>query len=137
MASPGRPKTEKPVTSKPWETRDNPWVFDVFKLNKVHNGFHCVFVGKGETDTFFQKGYAFAKPSDYGIINSEESEKGIADRVYRKGTVLMEISDALFKQRADYFREITDKQLRDAKDEAETGNVSGAVYIDKSRTTVR
>lgn len=144
MAGRGRPKgsgkkvTKKP-TSKPWEGGENPWTEDVFKLPNKHSGFHACFVGKSDTDKFISQGYVFAKPEDYGIIKSEESDKGVANRIYRKDTVLLELANHLYKMRTDYFRGITDRQLGDSikgEPEKASRDAHGGIEILKSETTL-
>lgn len=115
MANRGRPKgSGKKATSKPWEGGENPWTPDIFRLPEKHAGFNPCFVSKKDVEDYLSKGYVFAIPEDYGIIKSEESEKGVANRIYRKEMVLLEVSDAQKKMRDDYFRELTDRRLGDA-----------------------
>ena len=131
----GRPKK---VTTKPWT--DNPWTEDVFQLPKQHVGFHPCFVGKPDVDKYLGQGYVFANCKDYGIIKSEELEKGIDTRVYRKETVLLEIPNERKVARDKHFRDVTNRQLGDAltgEPEKAVNAAQGGITIEKANSTVR
>jgi len=137
MAKRGRPAKKK--TTKPWEGADNPWTKDVFKLPKQHKGFHPCFVGKKDVDDYLSKGYVYANPEDYGIIKSDESDKGISpNRVYRKETVLLELPNHLKKMLDDYQRDYIDQQTQGAlrSDSDRVSKDSGGGITTKLETTV-
>lgn len=102
---------KKPPT-RPWESSENRWVRDIFKINKRPR-FRARFVSPDNVARKKEEGWAVADCNDYGI---SQEEGQIATTVTRRGMLLMEIPEELALSRDKYIEERTSLQSKDARD---------------------
>jgi len=72
-------------------------------------GFHARWVAPENVDRRLDMGYTMAKPEHYGGVSDKliGEEKQIDSTIRRRKLVLMEIPEALAKQRDDYYEHLT------------------------------
>lgn len=124
------------VTGKPWNSTDNVWAPDVFKLPKKHKGFRTRFCDPDpqNIEKKLSEGWVFANCVDYGMSPKDED----GHLVEARDMILMELPEHLGKQRDKYHADLTakrtlsNKELTDAarRAEAESGEAAGSTIVD-------
>jgi len=110
------PQVEKKPATTPWNAADNPWVPDIFKLKKKHQGFRPRFIDPDNIERRLNEGWIVADARhwvDEETLKKDE-EGNIDTTLNRRGMLLMEMPEELALQREAYVNHKTDLQDVDA-----------------------
>jgi len=117
----------KKSATKPWDSRNNPWAPDIFRLELQHSGFVPRFVDPVNIQRRVSEGYQIADAQNWG----EQPTEGT--RLVRKGMVLMEMPEEIMESKRAYIQRKTDLQdvhMQKRRVIQETQQISRQAHVD-------
>jgi len=112
----------KPAT-KPWNSEGNPWSLNLLRLKQTRPGFRCKWANPDTLPAKLDQGWKIADINNYGgktdKLPGEEGESGTI--IKRREMILIEISEEMAKQRADFFDHRANAAMKAAQEVAQTG----------------
>ena len=121
------PVEPKKRPTKPWDSRNNTWAPDIFRLESQHSGFVPRFVDPVNIERRQSEGYQMANAENWG----EEPTEGT--KLVRKGMVLMEMPEEIMEKKRAYFKRKTDLQnvhMQKKRVIQETQQISQQAHVD-------
>ena len=125
------------ITTSPWNSTDNAWAPDIFKLGKKREGFRVRFCDPNPENIEQKKseGWTIADCKNYGMTPDGSHGSNVTAR----GMILMEITEAIAVKREKYHSDLTKKrtlgndELKKAAErvEVETGEDAGISDMNK------
>ena len=113
----------KKEETKPWNADENPWSLNMLKLQDRHDGFRCKWTNADHWPTKRDQGWKIADIKDYGGVTDQlPGEEGNIDTTIRRREMfLIEMPEALARERDKFIRHKSNVAMEAANKSAESG----------------